>query len=335
MASRDWWSIVTDWCGTPRPSESDESSGQRQSADRWKTFAKIVGIIVVVLILLWFVADLAGGAAYAYYYFNFFNTLTGEGGINRWLAGAISICFASAMALGASLVVSIKGRRRLVGTGVLVVTSILFHGLMYACTRDAVPTRWYAKNGAGEIEIYEKRSHPITGDFLKPVTLEVWRQYQEQERQKQEQAQMKAVQDQKRAKADAAEREKQTKVEAERRFRDLNSDQDVISSAVTSAETIVLAVKSDPAQSQEIEGRLAKFLRDKGKRPVTGAFKTEFYRRGYFDQVWRGDRSILQRLHLFDRGPLCVLLCKPEFSPGERQTLTESYQFRVRLHSCW
>jgi hypothetical protein len=118
----------------------------------------------------------------------------------------------------------------------------------------------------------------------------------------------------------AAESQNQTRAETERRFRETYVNDTVVSSSVASDDRVILAMKNDPSDSQggDLQGLLAELLVRKNKRPVSGAFKSFFYTSGLFDELWSGDQSILERLHLLDVGPGCLFLCKASFSAAAK-----------------
>ncbi len=252
--------------------------------------------------------------------------------MNPWFAGAISILFAAAVALGASLVVSIKRRPRCIGAIVLVGTSVAFHLLMYACTRSAVPAEegprfvretgdpnWYS-NENGVWEFFRGPGvNPRTGDPLKPMTQQAAQEYYAAKRRQEDLDRQNEAERQTQAIAEAAERERQATAEKERRFRETYVNDTVVSSSVASGEKVILAMKNDPPDSQGdgLQGLLAELLQRKNKRPVTGGFKSSFYTSGLFDELWNGDLSVLERLRLFDATG-SLLLCRANLSPDSK-----------------
>jgi hypothetical protein len=260
--------------------------------------------------------------ASSHYYSVFFRTLTTQGGVNAWLADAISLLFAAAVYKSLRLALFNKQRREM-GWALLLVSFVVFNLLMYACTRSIVAVEdgqnfvqrtgeskaWYYVTDTGDWELLPAPGfHPRTGEPLKPMTPDAARDYQAWKRQQEA-----------RNRQDTAESEKQAKAKAERQFRETYVNDAVVSSAA-SADSVILALKSDPSDSQgdALQGLLAELLARKGKHPVSGAFKPAFYARGMFDDLCGGDQSVLGRLRLFDGAPGCLLLCKPSLSDASK-----------------
>jgi hypothetical protein len=116
--------------------------------------------------------------------------------------------------------------------------------------------------------------------------------------------------------------ERDTSQSTERRFHETYVNDSVVSSSVAAADRVILAVKSDPPNSQEdvLQGLLADLIARKNKHPVTGAFKSSFYAGGLFDELWSGDQSVLERLRVLDGGPGCLLLCRATSSEAQKTT---------------
>ncbi len=292
----------------------------------FKECLKIVGIlvaaIVCTLLLLPLLLEAVGGAAYSYSYSYFFRILTSQGGINAWLARAVSVLFAVAIALGSPMVFSLKKQRRTVGWAVIVGSWVAFNLLVYACTRSIVGVEhgqhfvretgearaWYYVTDSGDWELFPAPGfHPRTGEPLKAMTPQAAREHDAWKRQNETRDRQKTE-----------EGEKQAKAEAERRFHETYVNASVLSSSVASADRVVLALKNDPPDSQgdALQGLIAELLAKKSKRPVSGAFKSSFYTGGLFDELWSGDQSVLERLRLLDSG--CLLLCKASLSGASK-----------------
>ena len=269
-----------------------------------------------------------GGAAYSYSYPYFFRTLINEGGANVWLARAISILFAAAVAQGVSMVFSIKSRRRNIGWVVLLVSWVGFNVLVYACTQSTHANDDRLVGTAGEVTTYyyitsdgrwklfqhaaytpDGKNFGPHGEDIKPLTPEAAREYDAWLRHEE-------VRERKQRATEQAENEKQTKAATDRRFRETYVSDAVVSPPVIVADRVFLAVKIDPpdAQGDVLQGLLADQVAKKNKRPVSGAFKPAFYATSPFEDVWNGDRSILDRLRFFDGASVCVLLCKANLS---------------------
>jgi hypothetical protein len=294
---------------------------------------KIVGILVAAilatLLLLPLILESIGGAAYSYSYPYFFRILTCEGGINAWLARAISVLFAVAIAKGAPMVFSLTSeRRRTAGWAVLLSTWVAFNLLVFACTRSACDagdekiispdgsvTSYYCIAADGDWKLFRHpgytpngKNYSPMGEELKPMTPEAAREFNLWKREKDTRDRQKA-----------AEGEKQARAEAERRFRETYVNDTVVSS-VASADRVILAFKNDPSGSQgdALQGLVASVLARKNKRPVSGAFKSPFYTNGLFDDLWNGDQSVLERLNLLDGAPGCFLLCKTSLAAAAK-----------------
>lgn len=286
-----------------------------------KTVLNLAIFFVVVLLLFFVLAETASWLAYSYSYSRFFSILTSQGGINAWLARAISLLLAAAFLVGTSMTFSLtSSKRRTKGWMLLLGSTVAFNLLAYACTRSVVAVEegrhfvretgearaWYYISDTGDWELFPAPGfHPRTGEPLKAMNPKAAREYDAWKRQKNTQDRQKT-----------AETEKETKAEAERRFRETHVNDAVISSSVASADRVILALKNDPPDSPRdaLQGLLADLLARKNKHPVTGALKSSFYTSGLFDEVWSGDQPILERLHLLDGVPGGLLLCKATFS---------------------
>lgn len=290
-----------------------------------RTVLNLALLLVVVLVVYFVLAETASWLAYSYSYSRFFSVLTSQGGINAWLARTISLLLATAFLLGTSMTFSLRSsRRRTSGWILLLGSTVAFNLLAYACTRSVVAVEdgqifvretgearaWYSITDTGDWELFPAPGfHPRTGEPLKAMNPKAAREFDAWKRQKDTRDRQKT-----------AESEKETKAEAERRFRETYVNDTVISSSDASADRVILALKNDPPDSQgdALQGRLADLLARKNKRPVSGAFKSSFYTTGLFDDLWSGDQSVLERLHLLDGASGCLLLCKATFSGASK-----------------
>ena len=84
-----------------------------------------------------------------------------------------------------------------------------------------------------------------------------------------------------------AETKKQANEQAVRRLHETYVNDAVVSSSAASADRVLLALKSDPPDTQgdALPGLLADLLAKKDKRPVSGAFKSAFYTGGLFERT--------------------------------------------------
>ena len=78
-----------------------ESLAMPSLKDCLKVAGILVAVIVGTLLLLPLLLEAIGGAAFSFSYSYFFRILTSQGGINAWLARAISVLFALGFAFGA------------------------------------------------------------------------------------------------------------------------------------------------------------------------------------------------------------------------------------------
>ena len=307
----------------------------------WKNIWLVIVLALLALLVLFLIPELA----FNYYCSDFFRILTSQGGINVWLARAVSLVFAATVYKGLRLVLFNKQRREW-GWALLLVSFVAFNLFMYACTRSMSPsedasiigavgevTTYYCVTDDGEWKLFRHPGYTPDGDNygpmgekLKPMTPEAAQKYDAWKRQKEMGDRQKA-----------AEGDKQGKSDAERRFRETYVNEAVVSSRVALGDTVILALKSDPPDSQgdALQGLLAGLLAGKHKRPVSGAFKPSFYTGGLFDESWNGDQSALERLRLLDGARRYLLLCKASFWDPQRRISKESSTCKERFRWSW
>lgn len=282
-----------------------------------KLLAILVAVLLVLLLVWRVFFEVAAWQAYSHY----FHIITSQGGVNAWLARAVSVLFAGAFWFGLRMYLSLRSEQRCNrGMALLVGTFVAFNLFMYACTRSVTAVEdgqhfvgatgdakaWYYVTDAGDWELFPAPGyHPTVGVKLEPMTPAAAQRYEAWKRKK-------AQESQEHAKAE----EKQKKLDAERRFRETYVDEKPLSAPGTA---IVLAIKLSAAdlQTEALTGRIADLLVAKGKKPASGAFKPAFYD-ALFDGVWKGDGAVLERLRVFDGANRPVLLGRADFAaPGK------------------
>ena len=108
----------------------------------------------------------------------------------------------------------------------------------------------------------------------------------------------------------------------ERQFRETYVNELPALAPASLAKATVLGVKGEGpgAQTDLVRGRLVEMLGREGSSTID-AFKPAFYEDDLFEDLWKGDRSILQRLGVLDQGPRACLVARVTFSDAQRTDL--------------
>jgi hypothetical protein len=159
-----------------------------------KAALKLALIVVAVILLYFVIAETASWFAYSYSYSYFSSVLTAQGGVNTWLARAISLVLAAAFLVGTSMTFSLKSsKRRTKGWILLLGCTVAFNLLAYACTRSAAVTddqdlfvtgtdtliakKWYCVSADGTWKLFSSPGYSPMGEKLQEMTPQAAQEY--------------------------------------------------------------------------------------------------------------------------------------------------------------
>jgi nucleotide-binding universal stress UspA family protein len=214
-------------------------------------------------------------------YSGFLSTLTSEGGMNAWLARAVAALLTAGVVFGLVTLCSQDKERQMTGLGTVVGCIVAFYLVMYAWTKPAESQR---------------------------------KQRLEAERQELARSEEQNRQQLARSEQERNRREQEKRQFGERYVKDLAS---VAPTDMPNAIALVIKAEGPGAETDALRGRLVEAIQRQGKLAVD-VFKPAFCQDSLFDDLWKGDRSVLRRLRLSDQGPGGFLLAKLTVSQPER-----------------
>ncbi|MFH1920735.1 MAG: hypothetical protein ABIP48_12705, partial [Planctomycetota bacterium] len=250
--------------------------------------AALLSVLLLCWLLYWLVLGGTVFAAYGYY----LRILTTEGGMDAWLARAISLLFAIPLFLGLRFVFSRDKKRRTIGCVLILGMCFAFNLFVYGWTRSGValeegqhfvqatgqPKVWYCISESGQWELFPKPGfHPRTGQRLNPMTIEANELYEAWTHEKENEA----------VRQKELEAHERTEAE-ERQFRETHISDLGILSGSDLANVVILAIKTEDPNTQVdiLRGHIAQLVERRGKEPISTLFKPAFYDSGLFDRLW-------------------------------------------------